>query len=267
MSMFKFWLLKSFFHRGLLLVAAVTLWGCGGGGGGGDDTARGNNGPDNLPSELCSSSVTIQGYLLITSVHDTDNDGCLSEQEVDAAINAIEEAERIALEEARELAEAAALRTVEADISDSATFEVGFQSASVIGNSEAIDGRAQIHTNMLNGKFQINFSIFPSLDDDEELVIAFSNGTAAQVLGGVEGIEISESGIIVTEASIFSTTIECTYSNGFNFDCEIGGVAIDTINISPLFDTVPVEANLVILACLKLVGCYANHATIPITLL
>ena len=241
------------------LILTSLLTACGGGGGGSSDVA-----PTTTPTPTnnnvdsnCDLEVSSGGYTLITTEYDSNNDGCLSQGEIASAI---------AIEEALEEAELILRRTVDAAITREDVFEVNVTSASVVGNADAIDGRAQIYTNMLDGKFQLNFDIFPDLADDEYMIITFSNGTAAQVLGSIPDINISNEYIEVSNLSFFGAQLECTYSNSFNFDCEAGGVAIETINTGTLFNSIPAEANILIFLCQTGAGCYSNHATIPVSL-
>lgn len=248
------------------ILCAGFLAACGGGGSEDKSQDVPKITPPTINNDFCSPTLIMNGYVIDTAKYDTNNDDCLSDAEIEAAKAKIDAEKEQQEQESQQQKEELEQRTATGEIIEGSPFDVSFTKASVVGNAETISGRAQIHTNMLNGKFQINFSVFPSLDEGDEIVLGFSNGTAAQVLGGVEGILISEHQILVSKLSIFTTTINCTYSNDFNFDCEMGGIAIDTINASDVFDTVPIQGNIVIFSCNEIKGCYPNHATIPIQL-
>ncbi|MEJ2044031.1 MAG: hypothetical protein P8X74_08505 [Reinekea sp.] len=202
-------------------------------------------------TKLCSSSVTIQGRTLVTSKYDLDGDGCLSDSEVDKAIAEIKQEE--------------ALRSVDATIVEEEFSQVRIKKATLTGNANAIDGVAQLHTNLMDGKFQLEFDIFPGLEEGQTVQMAFSTGTAAQVLGGVESAKVS-AGIIFSNLDIFGTSVECTYSDVFKFDCESSGVAVNTIDNSDIFTQLPAHAYLILLVCEEGKGCLRNHATIPVLL-
>lgn len=249
------------FILGFLLVTV----GCGGSDSGSNNPPPNKPTPDPISSQFCSGIVSFQDYLLSVSEYDTDNSGCLEDSELQAAI-AQKQAEQQAAQQQREEELAAiARRTVTVDGVVGDRLEVNFDEGSIIGNADVIDGKAQIHSNMLEGKFQVVFSLFPSLSESEYVLIGFSNGTAAQVLGDIDGIEVSDL-IVARDISIFDTGFECTYQAGLQFDCESGGIAIDTIDTTGVFDSAPTNGYLVLLVCDDDEGCYPNHVSIPFTL-
>jgi len=254
---------KNRFLYGVILSSVLT--GCGGGGGGSSDDSpnTSTNQPKNI---LCSTTTSVNGKIITVSDHDTDKDGCLSQAEIDAAIAKIEAAEQQAKEEAERKAAEIARRTVQANITTAVNWNVRFSSASLTGNDDAIEGRAQLHTNISNGKFRVQFDIFPYLEKDEYIALGFSNGTAAQVLGEIEGIKMSNQYIQITNTGPSDVVIDCAYLNEFRFSCILGGIAIETITAADVFNTLPAVGNIVLFVCKREQGCYSNHATLPMTL-
>lgn len=183
------------------VVAITSLTACGGGGG--DSEPKEEELTLEELSVLCTDAdtVDVDGIEVQMDTVDSNEDGCLSDFEYRVA-------ERIAASLAVQL-------EVEGTNNSSSTSTV--KSLMIDGNSEVSDGKAQLHTNLDFGEFNIYVKSYSNNSATETLRIYFDDESAAGKSG--EEPPYSFTFPLVPVRGNFSYGITCRYSSSFAVSC------------------------------------------------
>lgn len=137
------------FQSLVTLVTCLFIASCGGGSGSSSSPSDKSNQSQASDSKLCPTGDTfeINGIELTLAVFDRNKDGCLSDFEY-----------RVATRAAEQIAKNNATR-IEVTGTNGNNSLSKINSMRVTGNAEVSDGKAQLHTNMEQGNFNISLKV------------------------------------------------------------------------------------------------------------